>query len=303
MSMIAAGLALTTLCASGGAMGQAVSPVIIAHRGASGWLPEHSLAAYAAAYALGADYIEPDVVMTRDGVLICSHDLTLEKTTNIAKVYPQRGDAEGRFWAHDFDWSELEEVERRVREGEVLPGHRLVSLDQMLVMVEHLNEVSGRNVGVVPEPKAPKQHREWSLPIEPALVGTLAAHGYTLSSDEAIIQCFELDAIRIMREDLGCQLRMVYLVGEPIDRATLSGLVGKVEGIGLGRKVVEGDKAADYNIIEAAHGLGLWVFAWTFGLDADEVSRSMNTWKVDGVFTDFVDVAIMVRDRGERRGE
>lgn len=300
MSIIAAGLALTMLTASGGPSGVQGQPLVIAHRGASGWLPEHSLAAYAAAYALGADYIEPDVVMTRDSVLICSHDLTLEKTTNIAEVYPQRGDAEGKFWAHEFDWAELQALERRVREGEVLPGHRLVSLDQMLALVEHLNKVSGRHVGVIPEPKAPKQHREWALPIEPALVRTLAEHGYTLPSDAAIIQCFELDAIRIMREDLRCQLRMVYLVGEPIDRETLSGLVGQVEGIGLGRKVVEGDKAADYNIVEAAHGLGLWVFAWTFGVDADEVSRFMNTWKVDGVFTDFVDVAIMSRDAGER---
>src|SRR5690606_23515994 len=127
-------------------------------------------------------------------------------------------------------------------------------------------------------------------------------HGYVSQTDAAIIQCFELDAIRIMREELHCRLRMVYLLGEPIERETLSGLVGKVDGIGPGRKVIEGDEAADYNVVAAGDVLGLWVFSWSFGMDAAEVLRFINELKVDGLFTDFVDVAIEVRDRNERSG-
>lgn len=272
-------------------------PLIIAHRGASGWLPEHSLAAYAAAYALGADYIESDVVSTRDGVLICSHDLALEKMTNIAEVYPDRGDADGKYFAHAFTRDELRPVERRTREGEVLPGFSIATFDEMLALVAHLNKATGRTVGVIPEPKAPAKHRVWGLPIEQPMLDALQRWGYTARDDAAVIQCFELDALRLMREGLGSDLTLVYLFSDPVEPATLVELSTWIDGIGPSRALIDGEKAQiPGQLVEDAHAAGLKVYPWTFDIEGPEVSRYLREWNVDGLFTNFVDSAIVERD-------
>lgn len=300
MSLAAIAAAAVSLCLlPAGPTTPEPRPMVIAHRGASGWLPEHSLSAYAAAYALGADYIEPDVVMTRDGVLVCSHDLTLEKTTNIAEVYPDRAGAEGKFWVHDFTWDELQKVERKVRDGDVLPGHRIASFEQMLALIAHLNEVSGRDVGVIPEPKAPSQHRAWGLPIERPLLEMLARFGYTDLQDHAVVQCFELDAIHTMREELKTRLTLVYLFSNPVSEEQLSDLVGLVDGIGPSLKLIEGDDALDFDLVAAAHRRDLAVYPWTFDADAALTARFMHHWHVDGLFTNFVDVAVDARERDD----
>jgi len=92
--------------------------LVIAHRGASGYLPEHTLAAYAMAYALGADFIEPDLVRTRDGAFICLHDIHLEPTTDVEDVFPDRKREDGRWYAADFDLAEV----RRLGAHERLAG-------------------------------------------------------------------------------------------------------------------------------------------------------------------------------------
>jgi len=94
--------------------------IVIAHRGASGYLPEHTLEAYAMAYTMGADYIEPDLVMTADGVLICLHDIHLERTTTVEEVFPGRARADGRWYAADFSLAEIKQLnvhERALSDG------------------------------------------------------------------------------------------------------------------------------------------------------------------------------------------
>jgi glycerophosphoryl diester phosphodiesterase len=83
------------------------APLVIAHRGASGYLPEHTLEAAAFAYAQGADFIEQDLVMSRDDVLVVCHDITLETKTDVARVFPERKRPDGRYYAVDFSWAEL----------------------------------------------------------------------------------------------------------------------------------------------------------------------------------------------------
>ena len=85
----------------------AAKPLVIAHRGASGYLPEHTLESAAYAHALGADYIEQDIVMSRDGTLVVLHDIHLETTTDVAARFPDRKRPDGRFYALDFTWDEL----------------------------------------------------------------------------------------------------------------------------------------------------------------------------------------------------
>src|SRR5687767_9176819 len=93
-------------------------PIVIAHRGASGYLPEHTLEAAAYAHALGADFIEQDVVLSKDDVLVVTHDIHVDTTTDVAARYPDRKRADGRYYAIDFTWEELKalRVHERVNE-------------------------------------------------------------------------------------------------------------------------------------------------------------------------------------------
>ena len=138
---------------------------VIAHRGASGYLPEHTLPAKALAHAMGADFLEQDVVASRDGELIVLHDIHLDRVTDVAKRFPARARKDGRFYALDFDLAELRQLrvhERVAADGKpVYPGRfpvtagrfALHTFDEELAFIRGLNETTGRNAGVYPEIK------------------------------------------------------------------------------------------------------------------------------------------------------
>ena len=107
-------------------------PLVFAHRGASGYLPEHTLEAYTLAVAQGADHVEPDVVATRDGVLICLHDVHLERVTDAAAVYPDRARSDGRWYALDFTLAELRRLQVTAAGRHDLPGCGIPTLDEMV---------------------------------------------------------------------------------------------------------------------------------------------------------------------------
>lgn len=286
-------------------------PVIIAHRGASGYLPEHTLAAYALAYGQGADVIEPDVVMTRDGVLICAHDLTAEAVTDVAEVFPGRARADGKWYFADLTLAEVKRL-RVLGRGDRRPknaaytGFAVPTLDEMLHMVQELNRRTGRAVGVIPEPKSPTFHRDSGLAIEGPLVRTLEKWGYAASVDAAgaaqggaTIQCFELDALRRMKEEYGCRVPLMWTLREVRSEADLQAALGVVQGLGVNRRIIEVDDAraaVDVRAFAREHGLSLYV--WTLGDEPDATARLLHTHRVDGVFIDFPDVG--VRARGAR---
>ena len=140
-------------------LAQADCVEVIAHRGASGYAPEHTLAAYALAYGQGAQWIEPDLALTADGVPIALHDLTLERTTNVAEVFAQRLRADGRHYAADFTHAELQRlvvVERRAGRFPYA-SLRIPTLEEVLDLVDGLNQTTGRRVGVFPELKHPSR--------------------------------------------------------------------------------------------------------------------------------------------------
>ncbi len=144
---------------------------VIAHRGAPGYLPEHTLAGVAMAHAMGADYIEQDVVLSRDGELLVLHDLTLDAVTDVAERFPGRERQDGRFYALDFDLAEIRTLrvhERRRADGEpAFPGRfarsdvtfRVPTLREEIALIQGLNRSTGRDVGVYVEPKSPAWHR------------------------------------------------------------------------------------------------------------------------------------------------
>jgi glycerophosphoryl diester phosphodiesterase len=278
-------------------------PIVIAHRGASGYLPEHTLPAYALAYGQGADYVEPDLVLTRDGVFVCLHDIHLEETTDVEEVFPERKRADGRWYAADFTLAEI----RRLRAHERLadrfpqdaPGFQVPTFEEMLQLVRGLDRTTGRRVGVYPELKAPAWHREQGLPMEERFLELVRRHGYRGRDAAIYVQCFERETLERLRA-LGSELPHIQLLGgEEHDRlATDSGLaeVAKfADGIGPSKDRL----LADPRLVARAHARGLLVHPYTLRADRlegfatfdAELERYYVELRVDGVFTDFPDLA------------
>lgn len=305
------------------------TPLIIAHRGASGYLPEHTLEAKALAYGQGADYLEQDVVATRDDRLVVLHDIHLDAVTDVARRYPERRRADGRWYARDFDLSELRTLnvhERRNPDGKaVFPGRfptelgrfRIPTLEEELELVSGLNAASGRTVGVYPEIKRPAWHHGEGVDMAKLLLPVLHAFGYRGRGDAAYLQCFEASELRRIREELGSDLKLVQLIGEndwseaETDFAALRTAAGlreladTVDAVGpwLGQlytlATIDGQPIST-GLASAAHQVGLGVHPYTFRADAVAPGfasfEAMVGWfveeaEVDGLFTDFPDRA------------
>ncbi len=304
--------------------------LIIAHRGACGYLPEHTLEAKAFAYALGADYIEQDVVATRDDELVVLHDIHLETVTNVVQRFPDRKRADGRYYARDFDLAEIKTLnvwERRKEDGKtpVFPrrfptgqgNFQVPTLAEEITLVQGLNHSTGRNIGIYPEIKSPAWHRNEGVDLSVLVLRTLDAFGYKNRDDKVFLQCFDASEVRRLREDLGCKLKMVQLIAEnswgesdtdyePLKTAAgLAGLAEIVEGVGpwIGHLIrmaeIDGHPVST-GFVSAAHAAGLQVHPYTFRADAlppgFESMQEMVRWfvdelKIDGLFTDFTDIA------------
>jgi glycerophosphoryl diester phosphodiesterase len=300
-----------------GALGAAEpSPTIIAHRGASGYLPEHTLAAKALAYAQGADYLEQDLVLTKDGVLIVQHDVTLDSTTDVATRFPGRQRANGSFYAIDFTWAELRQlrvVERfNPKTGKpVYPGRfpagagefRINTFEEEVIFIQGLNKSTGRKVGIYPEVKLAAWHRQEGQDLSKAMLTVLARYGYATKDDLCYIQCFEYAELQRLRNELGWKGRLVLLTGGKTPLLDtdegLRGLAKVVDGIGPALSAVaEGRQPT--SLVQRAHAVGLQVHPYTLRLEAlpkgfasgKEYARFLREEvKVDGYFTDFPDVA------------
>lgn len=302
-------------------------PVVIAHRGASGHLPEHTLPAKALAYAMGADYLEQDIVATRDDRLVVLHDIHLDRVTDVARRFPGRARDDGRYYARDFDLSEIESLnahERTDAKGApVFPGRfpsageafRVHTLERELQLVADLCERGTRSVGIYPEIKDPAWHRKEGVDITLLILETLARFGYEDHAAPAYLQCFDEHELRRIRHQLGCKLKLVQLIGE--DRWTpeatnfagmrtkrgLEKLASTVAGIGpwVNRlyKVRKRDGViSDSGFVKRAHDVGLLVHPFTFRSDAlppgfsnfDELlAFCIGKLTIDGLFTDFPD--------------
>lgn len=312
---------LLAISAGAGAVfaGAPADPAVIAHRGASGYLPEHTLEAYALAHGLGADYIEPDLVMTRDKVLICLHDIHLEATTDVAARFPERARGDGRWYAADFTLAEIKQLavgERRTPEGKpVFPGRfrpdskgfQVPTLVEVIELVQALNRTRGRDVGLYPETKEPAFHDREGLSLEAPLLETLAAYGYTGPTARVFIQSFEPENLKKLRFALGTRLPLIQLVGsgaafDPlVTPEGLAAVAGYADGIGPSKRRIEkapGQPVDDNALVREAHARGLLVHPYTFRADElspgdpdleAELRRFVFNYGVDGFFTDHPD--------------
>ena len=190
-------------------------PAIIAHRGACGYLPEHTLPAVELAHTFGADYIEQDVVLTSDGVPIVLHDVTLELTTNVAALFPERQRDDGLFYAIDFTLEEIKTLnahERTDSHGNpVFPGRysgtgvefKVPTLAEEIETVDRLNAASGKRTGVYIELKRPEFHEQEGADIYHAVLDVLTVFNRLGKSDETVIQCFDPETLkRFAREGI-----------------------------------------------------------------------------------------------------
>lgn len=271
---------------------QPSQPLIIAHRGASGYLPEHTLPAYALAFGQGADVIEPDVVLTKDNVLICNHDLTLERTTNVEAVFPDRKAEDGKWYVADFTWAEIQTLSvdgpRRPNEPDWGDQIRKARLSDMVNLVQAMNRRTGRNVGIIPEPKSAAFHRQRGKDLILVLHQKLTRLGYAKASDGCTIQSFEEDALKRLKE-MGSALPRVFLASSAADIQRAGGLATIRQfamGVGPNWRFAGQNGGA---FLQEARAAGLKTYPWTFDADEANLRRFLLEHKVDGVFTDFPD--------------
>lgn len=305
-------------------------PLVIAHRGASGYLPEHTLASKLLAHRMGADYLEQDVVATRDDELVVLHDIHLDRVTNVAEQFPGRARDDGRFYVRDFDLEELRTLqawERMHADGTpVYPGRyparsgsfSLHTLAEEIEFVQHLNSETGRVAGIYPEIKKPAWHREEGVDIAPLLLEALADAGYRGPEDPVFVQCFDDAELRRLRHELDCSLRLVQLIGADdwgeVDSDTvtmrtaegLEALAETVDAIGpwllfaYELRLVDAIPVST-GLVETARDVGLDVHPFTFRADDlprgfDDFGRLVRFFAQDlgvaGLFTDFPDLAL-----------
>jgi glycerophosphoryl diester phosphodiesterase len=205
-------------------------PIVIAHRGASGYLPEHTLAAKAIAHVMGADFIEQDVVLSRDGAAIVLHDIYLDSTTNVAQCFPGRARTDGRFYAIDFDLQEIRQL--RVHErthldidrnglavfAERFPAQpalfQVPTLAEEIAMIAGLDRSRGQSTGLYIELKSPNWHRDEGLDLSAAILDVLDDTGYWNRPEQVFLQCFDDQTLRQLRHNLKTPLPMIQLIGD-----------------------------------------------------------------------------------------
>lgn len=305
--------------------------LVIAHRGASGYLPEHTLEAKAYAHALGADFIEQDVVATRDDQLIVLHDIHIDRVTNVADLYPGRSRDDGRFYARDFDLDEIQRLtagERRGNDGVTaafpnrypvgVGNFRVPTLRDEIKLIQGMNRATGREAGIYPEIKLPAWHKSEGVDLSRLVIDQLDDLGYRSKADAVYLQCFDADEVRRIRHELGCKLKLVQLLAEndwgesetDYERLKtpdgLQELAATVDGIGpwIGQLVdqagVDGQPVST-GMVRAAHDAGLVVHPYTFRADQlgpgfeslpEMIAWFVETLGIDGVFTDFPDQAL-----------
>lgn len=297
--------------------GRAAQPIVIGHRGASGDRPEHTLAAYRLAIQMGADYIEPDLVSTKDGVLVARHENEISGTTDVAER-PELADREttktidGRtvtgWFTEDFTLAELRTLRAVERLPEVRPDNtrydgrfRVPTFEEVLELARTESRRRGRTIGVYPETKHPSYFDSIDLSLEEPLVRALKKHGLDRRTAPVFVQSFEVTNLREL--DGVTNVPLVQLVdasgapydtvaaGEPTtyqDMVTPQGLreiAGYADGLGANKFVViprdpaTGAAGEPTEVVEDAHAAGLVVHVWTMRDENQFMARDF--WRGD----------------------
>jgi glycerophosphoryl diester phosphodiesterase len=276
-------------------------PIVIAHRGASGHRPEHTLAGYALAIDMGADYVEPDLVITKDSVLVARHENEVGGTTDVAAKFPGRrttktidGESVTGWFTEDFTLAELKTlraVERLPFRSHAHDGEEAIpTLEEILDLVQRRSRETGRRIGVYPETKHPTYFRSIGRPLEDLLLAALARRGWTTKEAPVFIQSFEVANLRALRPRTGVRLvQLVGASGAPADARTVSdvprdfasmltpaglaSIARYADAIGVEKSLVQpiatgGALGTPTSLVADAHRVGLDVHVWTLRSDS-----------------------------------
>jgi glycerophosphoryl diester phosphodiesterase len=274
--------------------------LLVAHRGASAYAPEHTIAAYELAIAQKADYVEQDLQITRDGVLVCLHDTTLERTTDVEERFPDRArlDSRGRrSWpVSDFTLAEIQTLDAGGWFDSRFAGARVPTWQAAI------DAIRGK-AGLYPETKAPEVYGSRGFDMEALVLEQLRRNGLDRPGADprtpVIVQSFSAESLRRLR-DRGNTLPRVFLISDRDDERQrwlsdegLRHIAGFAQGIGPAKSLVSDDPS----LARRAHALGLTVTPYTFSsADApagstvrEEMERFLYTFGVDALFTNNPD--------------
>lgn len=263
------------------------APLVIAHRGASGYRPEHTLEAYALAIDMGADVVEPDLVFSKDGVLVARHDRYLSTTTDVAdhaefasrkRANDDPADAPREdWWVEDFTLAELKTLRARQsfpgRSKEFDGRFEIPTFDELLALVSAKATAAGRPVGVYPETKHPEFYRAKGYDFEAPLLKALES----FDAGPVFIQSFEPEILKRLRDKTGANL--VQLVYEAAPGAgpniPLEEIATYADGVGAAKALIISARGAASGLIEQAHQLGLFLHPWTFRTDQPDAGFAL----------------------------
>ncbi len=301
-------------------------PLIVGHRGASGYRPEHTLESYQLAIDQGADFIEPDLVATKDKILVARHENEISETTDVAKKFPARkttkiidGESKVGWFTEDFTLAEL----KTLRANERLPFRNRDSDGKFEVPtfseVISLVRKSKRAVGICPEIKHPSYFK--SIGIDTTSLVIKAISEAKLNNKKVIVQSFEVTPLKELRKALP-KVDLVFLFGGPTERppdskpnektyaewlqpSALKEIKSFATILGPAKAYLLDEAGAPTRFVKAAHQAGLKVIPYTFRnesqfvqkplKDANEEYRAYFALGIDGLFTDFPDSAVKAR--------
>lgn len=321
-------------------------PLVIAHRGASGHRPEHTIASYTLAIEMGADYIEPDLVATRDGQLIARHEPLLDETTDVKSV-PQFADRrttkmlDGKsvtgFFASDFTLAEIKQLRavqpNPARSKEYDGRFEIPTFEEILDLAERESARRGRTIGIYPETKHPSFHLALNLPLEERLLDALQRRKLDRADGPVFIQSFESANLQYLHTKTKLPLVQLLddgalqydgagrrVVGVKIPQyddkrggtppQSLEDVAKYANAVGPWKRQIMRDVGAQQllqtTVIEQAHAAGLRVHTYTFRSEPATLApeyrndpqlefRQFYALGIDGVFSDFPDVALSAR--------
>jgi glycerophosphoryl diester phosphodiesterase len=195
-------------------------PIVIAHRGASGYLPEHSMESKVLAFTQGVDYIEQDVVMTKDNELVVLHDLILDHVSDVKQKFPNRSRNDGHFYVIDFTLAELQYLKLTERitsdEQPVYPERFPVKTSQFTIhtlgeeiqLIQVLNKMFDKDIGIYPEIKSPFFHMQQGKDLSAAVLKELKNYGYDSKEDKVYLQSFDPNELKRIRTELLAKYKM-----------------------------------------------------------------------------------------------
>jgi len=318
-------------------------PIVIGHRGASGYRPEHTLESYRLAIELGADYIEPDLVSTKDGVLIARHENEISGTTNVAD-HPEFANRKTTkiidgvpvtgWFTEDFTLAEIKTL--RAKERLDFRDHsrdrlyEIPTFQEVIDLAKQKSAETGRTIGIYPETKHPTYFQSIGLPLEDRLLNILQDNGYSGSNAAVFIQSFETANLKYLRSKTDLPLVQLFddrdakpydfvvsgdsrTYGDLTSPTELANIAQYANGIGPYKGLIvptgaDGRLLPPTSLVSDAHAVGLLLHPYTFRNESRYLAPDYNgnpeaeyeqffNLGVDGVFSDFSDTAVAVRNR------